>query len=220
MATEDDFAAFYRRSQYPESSAPDEGRDVNAGAMTSGSWLGVRSATKRLYEHLNRHYQHPRPFDVVEVGHQGTGRRGTTIVGYRPRRRSTGSRGAPIDPHFVQVLLKAALRIDANGLRRVVPAPVRPAVRLRSQVDGHGGRRHGRRRPGVAGPHTAAPRRADPQAPPRRALRQLRRAHALEPDHHACRAQLPRETGLLDAAMSGGASDAGTRRGPRRHLLG
>lgn len=34
MATEDDFAAFYRRSQYPESSAPDEGRDVTAGEMT------------------------------------------------------------------------------------------------------------------------------------------------------------------------------------------
>lgn len=118
MATEDDFAAFYRRSQYPESSAPDEGRDVTAGAMTSGSWSGVRSATKRLYEHLNRHYQHPMPFDVIEVVHPSTGRRGTTIVGYQPRHRSTGSRGTPVDPHFVQVLLQAALRIDANGQQR------------------------------------------------------------------------------------------------------
>lgn len=36
-------------------------------------------------------------------------------MGYQPRRRSTGSRGIPIDPHFAQVLLQAALRIDANG---------------------------------------------------------------------------------------------------------
>lgn len=35
MATEDDWAAFYRRSQYPESDAPAEGRDTGAGAMTS-----------------------------------------------------------------------------------------------------------------------------------------------------------------------------------------
>lgn len=118
MATEDDFAAFYRRSQYPESSAPEKGRDVDAGAMTSGSWTRVRSATKRLYEHLNRLYQHPMPFDVVEVVHQRSGCRGTTIVGYRPRRGTTGSRGTPIDPHFVQVLLQAALRIDANGRLR------------------------------------------------------------------------------------------------------
>jgi hypothetical protein len=67
MATEDDFAAFYRRSQYPESSAPDEGRDVTAGAMTSGSWAGVRSAIKRLYEHLNRIYQHPMPLAPVPL---------------------------------------------------------------------------------------------------------------------------------------------------------
>lgn len=115
MATEDDFAAFYRRSQYPESSAPGEGRDVTAGAMTSGTWAGVRSATKRLYEHLNRTYQHPMPFDVVDVVHNSTGRRGTAIAGYQPRHRSTSSGGVPIDPHFVQVLLQAALRIDANG---------------------------------------------------------------------------------------------------------
>lgn len=118
MATEDDWAAFYRHSQYPESATPAGGRDTDAGAMSSGSWTGVRSATKRLYEHLNRHYQHPMPFDVVNVVHQSSGRRGTSIVGYQPRRRSTGSRGIPIDPHFVQVLLQAALRIDSGGQQR------------------------------------------------------------------------------------------------------
>lgn len=118
MATEDDWAAFYRRSQYPESYAPVEGRDTGAGAMTSESWKRARSAAKRLYEHLNRHYQHPMPFDVVDVVHQATGRQGTSIVGYQPRRRSNGSRGIPIDPHFAQVLLQAALRIDANGQQR------------------------------------------------------------------------------------------------------
>ena len=118
MATEEDWAAFYRHSQYPEATTPADGRDTDAGAMTSGSWNRVRSATKRLYEHLDRHYQHPMPFDVVDVVHQGSGRRGTSIVGYQPRRRSTGSRGTPIDPHFVQILLQAALRIDSNGQQR------------------------------------------------------------------------------------------------------
>lgn len=107
MATEDDFAAFYRRSQYPESSAPAEGRDVTAGAMTSGSWSGVRSATKRLYEHLHRLYQHPMPFDVIEMVHHSTGRRGTTIVGYQPRHRT------------------------AAHLPRRRPGPGRPRTRLR-----------------------------------------------------------------------------------------
>lgn len=114
-ATEDDFAAFYRRCQYPESAAPGAGRDPAGGAMTSDSWRDVRSAAKRLYEHLGRRYQHPKPFEVAHVVHQSTGRRSTTIVGYRPRRRATGSRGTPIDPYFVQVLLQAALRIDADG---------------------------------------------------------------------------------------------------------
>lgn len=118
LATEDDFAAFYRRSQYPESAAPECGRDVDGDAMTSRGWANVRSSTKRLYEHLAKVYQHPMPFDVVEVAHRETGRRGTTIVGYQPRRRSVGSRGTPIDPHFVRVLLQGALRIDANGQQR------------------------------------------------------------------------------------------------------
>lgn len=114
-ATEDDWAAFHRRSQYPEAATPTAGRDTDAGAMTSTSWMGTRSAVKRLYEYLQLTYGHPMPFEVMEVVHQPTGRRGTSIVGYQPRRRTTGSRGTPIDPHFVQILLQAALRIDADG---------------------------------------------------------------------------------------------------------
>ena len=118
QATEDDFQAFHRLSQHPESVDPEAGRDVDGHAMTSGSWANVRSSTKRLYEHLARLHQHPMPFDVIEVTHQQTGRRGTTIVGYQPRRRTVGSRGTPIDPRFAQVLLQGALRIDADGQQR------------------------------------------------------------------------------------------------------
>jgi integrase len=119
LATEDDFAAFYRRSQYPETDDPDgDGRDPHRGALSSGSWRETRSAVKRLYEFLERRYQLPPPFQIVDVGHWSSGWTGTTVVGYAPRRRSTGSRGLPIDPHFAQVLLQAALRIDAARQQR------------------------------------------------------------------------------------------------------
>lgn len=130
VATEDDFAAFYRRSQYPES-GPDPTADVDpesegtgdnrparepsSGALTSGTWRETRSSIKQLYEYLAKHYQIPPPFEIVEVSHWSTGWRGTSIAGYAPRRRTTGSRGVPIDPQFAQVLLQAALRIDADG---------------------------------------------------------------------------------------------------------
>jgi hypothetical protein len=53
--------------------------------------------------------------DVIDVVRQRSGRRGTTVVGYQPRIRSTGSRGTPLDPRFAHVLLQGALRIDAHG---------------------------------------------------------------------------------------------------------
>lgn len=122
IATEDDFAAFYRAAQYPEAlddTDPDPhrqpGRDPDNGSLSSGTWRGTRSSIKRLYEHLHRHYQLQPPFDIVDFTHWSSGRRGSRIAGYSPRRRATGSRGVPLDPHFAQVLLQAALRIDVNG---------------------------------------------------------------------------------------------------------
>jgi integrase len=121
VATEDDFAAFYRRSQYPDAYPTDSGdggggrRDTVIGAQTSDSWRDTRSAVKRLYEYLRRQHAVTPPFELVTVTHWTTGWRGTGIAGYAPRRRSTGSRGTPIDPHFAQLLLQAALRIDNDG---------------------------------------------------------------------------------------------------------
>lgn len=107
MATEDDFAAFNRRSQYPELSARGEGRGVDAGAMTSGSWSGVRSATKRPCEHLNRLYQHPMAFDLIDMVRQSSGLRGTTIVGQHSGR--TQCRDLPLG--------LAAMSFDINWAR-------------------------------------------------------------------------------------------------------
>jgi hypothetical protein len=108
-ATEDDFAAYYRARQYGHT---DKGIDPST-VISSDSWRRARSSIKRLYEHLHRQYQHTPPFDLVDTNWSGF--TGTGIRGYRPRRTHTGSRGIPLDPHFTQLLLQGALRIDSNG---------------------------------------------------------------------------------------------------------
>lgn len=108
-ATEDDFAAYHRARQYgvtPDGVNPDL-------EITSDSWRFTRSAIKRLYEYLHRRHGHPVPFPLVNTRFNGF--TGTGVAGYRPRRTSTGSAGTPIDPHFTQLLLQAALRIDRDG---------------------------------------------------------------------------------------------------------
>lgn len=108
-ATEDDFAAYHRARQYgvtPDGVNPDL-------EITSDSWRFTRSAVKRLYEYLHRRHAHPVPFPLVNTRFNGF--TGTGVAGYRPRRTNTGSAGTPIDPHFTQLLLQAALRIDRDG---------------------------------------------------------------------------------------------------------
>ncbi len=103
-ATEDDFAAYYRRRQYGDAEQ----------VLTPDGWGRAASSIKRLYEQLQGQHQHKPPFDIVAF--TGDGRwQGTTIARYRPRRRNTGSAGTPLTPEFAQLLLLAALRVDLNG---------------------------------------------------------------------------------------------------------
>jgi integrase len=104
LATEDDFAAYYRLRQY----------GTPAEALTSDGWRRAGSAIKRLYEYLQRQYQHKPPFDLVTVGQSGQWT-GTTIAKYAPRRRNTGSAGTPLTPEFAHLLLMGALRVDVHG---------------------------------------------------------------------------------------------------------
>ena len=104
QATEDHFAAYYRRRQY----GPQE------DLLSSEGWGRAASAIKRLYEYLQRRLQHPPPFAIVSFAHPRGGR-GTTIARYRPRRRNTGSAGTPVTPAFAEHLLAGALRVDLDG---------------------------------------------------------------------------------------------------------
>ncbi|MGI5515209.1 hypothetical protein [Streptomyces sp. CA-106131] len=103
-ATEEDFNAYYRRRQYGE----------DAHMLTGDGWRNAASAIKRLYEYLQRRYQHTPPFEIIKVGKEGQWS-GTTISGYPPRRRSTGSAGIPLTPEYADYLLMGALRVDLNG---------------------------------------------------------------------------------------------------------
>ena len=104
VATEPDFAAYYRLRQY---GTPEE-------VLTPEGWARASSAIKRLYEYLQRQYQHPAPFEIIKITGKSTWQ-GTTIAGYSPRTRTTGSAGTPVTPEFAQLLLLGALRIDLNG---------------------------------------------------------------------------------------------------------
>ncbi len=104
VATEDDFAAYYRLRQYGTEEA----------VLTSDGWRHSSSSIKRFYEYLQRNYQHIPPFQIVTFSHPG-GWSGTTIASYAPRRRSTGSAGTPLTPEFAHLLLMGALRVDLKG---------------------------------------------------------------------------------------------------------
>jgi integrase len=104
QATEDDFAAYYRLRQYGGA------EDV----LTPDGWRHAASTIKQLYEYLLHQYQHTPPFRIITVGRPG-GWKGTTISGYRPRRRNTGSAGTPLTPEFAHLLLMGALRVDLVG---------------------------------------------------------------------------------------------------------
>lgn len=87
LASEQDFAAYWRRRQY----GPDEHR------LSSEGWQNARKAIKRFYEHTQRAYYHPPPFEIRSFETRD-GYRGTKVAGYEPRRRRTGSAGKPLTP--------------------------------------------------------------------------------------------------------------------------
>lgn len=103
-ATEDHFAAYYRRRQY----------GTEEDALTSAGWARASSTIKRLYEYCEYRYQHVPPFQIVSFTHR-SGYSGTKIAGYGPRQRDTGSAGTPVTPEFAEHLLMGALRVDKNG---------------------------------------------------------------------------------------------------------
>lgn len=104
MATEQQFGMYYRKRQY---GAPGE-------VLSSEGWAHAASVIKRFYEHCARRYQHQPPFEITTFTHRQWGR-GTTIAGYKPRRRNTGSAGVPLTPEFAELLLMGALRVDVDG---------------------------------------------------------------------------------------------------------
>lgn len=104
LASEEDFAAYWRRRQY----GPDEHR------LSSEGWTNARKAIKRFYEHAQRAYFHPPPFEIRAFETRG-GYGGTQVAGYEPRRRRAGSAGKPLTPGWAEQLLMGALRVDLNG---------------------------------------------------------------------------------------------------------
>ena len=104
LATEDDWARFYRRNQY---GAEDE-------VISADSWRKRASAIKRLYEFARSRYNHVPPFDIISFS-TPEGFSGTAIARYKPRRSNTGSAGTPLTPFFVEHLLMGAMRVDLDG---------------------------------------------------------------------------------------------------------
>ena len=104
LASEQDFAAYWRRRQY--------GNDEHR--LSSDGWKNARKAIKRFYEHAQRAYFHPPPFEI-RAFQTREGHRGTTVLGYAPRRRRTGSAGKPLTPGWAEQLLMGALRVDLDG---------------------------------------------------------------------------------------------------------
>ena len=104
IAREEDWAAYYRRLQY----------GTENQVLSADGWGTTASVLKRFYQYLQRHYQHQPPFEIVAIGQPGKWV-GTTIAGYAPRRRSTGSAGRPLTPEFAHLLLMGALRVDLRG---------------------------------------------------------------------------------------------------------
>lgn len=104
VASEDHFGRYYRKRQY---GTPEE-------VMSSDGWAHASSVIKRFYEYCARRYQHTPPFEITTFHHQRWGK-GTTIAGYKPRRRNTGSAGVPLTPEFAELLLMGALRVDMDG---------------------------------------------------------------------------------------------------------
>lgn len=104
LGSEQDFAAYWRRRQY----GPDEHR------LSSEGWKNARKAIKRFYEHAQRAYFHPPPFEI-RAFETRDGYRGTKVAGYEPRRRRTGSAGKPLTPGWAEQLLMGALRVDLDG---------------------------------------------------------------------------------------------------------
>jgi integrase len=104
VATEEQFGTYYRKRQY---GTPEE-------MMSSDGWAHAASVIKRFYEHCARRYQHKPPFEITTFHHHQWGK-GTTIAGYKPRRRNIGSAGVPLTPEFAELLLMGALRVDLDG---------------------------------------------------------------------------------------------------------
>lgn len=103
-ATEQDLAAYWRRRQYGE----------QAHRLSSDGWKNARKAIKRFYEHAQRAYFHPPPFNI-RTFQSREGWRGTQIEGYAPRRQNIGSAGTPLTPAWADQLLLGALRLTLDG---------------------------------------------------------------------------------------------------------
>jgi hypothetical protein len=107
QATEQDFAAYWRRRQYGEPSH----------RLSSDGWKNARKSIKRFYEHAQRAYFHPPPFNI-RTFQSPEGWRGTKIEGYAPRRHNTGSAGVPLTPAWADQLLLGALRLTLDGAQK------------------------------------------------------------------------------------------------------
>ena len=104
LASEEDWARFYRRCQYGSEEE----------VISPDGWRKRASAIKRLYEFARSRYNHVPPFDIISFT-TAEGFAGTAIAKYKPRRRNTGSAGTPITPHFVEQLIMGAMRVDLEG---------------------------------------------------------------------------------------------------------
>jgi site-specific recombinase XerD len=101
-ASEDDIRALYRARQYD--------RDTR---VSSNAWRGELSTIKQFHEFAREVYGIPIPFRVVTFTNPA-GYRATTAPDLKPRTR-TRSRGTPITPGFVELLIQGGYRIDHNG---------------------------------------------------------------------------------------------------------
>lgn len=114
VATEADFQEYYAVRQAR-----------HASALSPTRWRALRSSIKQFHEWLHRRYGTALPFRIKRLATERW--RGTAIVGYSAK-ANVRSRGTPITPEFLSLLVAGAGRYYASGDQALSLAPERDSA--------------------------------------------------------------------------------------------